>query len=348
MDLPAQEFAMGCSLLHQVALGIDPSKLEPLLNAQPSLVNFRDYDRRSPLHIAASEGHVDICRFLVQKGARINRSDRWGGSPLDDAHRHRHGKVIAFLRQHGATFGSPSQSSCFITAASEGDMEEVKALLEYGNIDLNKGDYDKRTALHTAAAEGRSEIVRLLCKAGANVNVRDRWGNRPLDDANASDHATCVEILENAGAKHGSSAASTIGHEALLDLMQKHGKVRDGVLSMDWHNVKDLLKDIGEDNATDEVVQKLFAVADVDRTGLIDTETFIAHHETFLAGRPARIILVVGGPGMFFICVLCFLFAFCPCLLTLERYRIRKGSFEREIGQRMWCGASIVWRIASR
>ena len=227
----------------------------------------------------------------------INRSDRWGGSPLDDAFRHKHAPVIQFLRQHGGTFGSPSQSSCFITAASEGDLEEVKALLEYGNIDLNQGDYDKRTALSLAAAEGHSDVVRLLCEAGANVNVRDRWGNRPLDDAKASGHSTCVAILKEAGAKYGSAATSAMGHEALLDLMQKHGKIRDGLLSMDWHDVKDLLKSIGEDNATDEVVQKLFAVADVDHTGLIDTETFLAHHETFLAGRPARIILVVGGPG---------------------------------------------------
>ena len=49
--------------------------------------------------------------------------------------------------------------------------------------------------------------------------------------------------------------------------------------------------------ATDEVVQKLFEVADVHGTGVIDTEHFIAHSETFLGGRPARIILVVGGPG---------------------------------------------------
>lgn len=38
-------------------------------------------------------------------------------------------------------------------------------------------------------------------------------------------------------------------------------------------------------------------VADVDRNGLIDSEEFISHSELFLSGRPARIILVVGGPG---------------------------------------------------
>lgn len=77
MHLPAQEFARGCSFLHMVALG-NQFELEKMLQERPNIVNFRDYDFRTPLHLAASEGHVDICRFLVERGARVNRSDRWG------------------------------------------------------------------------------------------------------------------------------------------------------------------------------------------------------------------------------------------------------------------------------
>lgn len=119
--------------------------LDDMVTDMPSLINFRDYDRRTPLHIAASEGHLEICQYLVTKGAQLNRSDRWGGSPLDDAHRHRHVEVSDFLRSCGATFGSPSQANNFITAASEGDIDEVRALLEFGTLDINTTDYDKRT-----------------------------------------------------------------------------------------------------------------------------------------------------------------------------------------------------------
>lgn len=141
MDVSAQEFAMGCSVLHQIAKGISTDDLLHILEDVPSMVNFRDYDRRTPLHIAASEGHLDLCQLLLQHGAKINRCDRWGGSPLDDAYRHRHAAVIEFLQQEGGRFGSPSQANNLISAASEGDIEEVKALLEYGNIDLSAGDY---------------------------------------------------------------------------------------------------------------------------------------------------------------------------------------------------------------
>ena len=192
LDVPPEEFASGCNLLQAAAKG-DTSGMLELLDSGKTNVNFRDYDRRTALHVAASEGHLDVCRFLVSRGSKVNRSDRWGGSPLDDAHRHRHGDVVQFLRDLGALTGSGNRSTNLITAAAEGDVDEVKMLLHTAaaspqSMDVNKGDYDKRTALHLAAGEGHVDIVRLLCLAGADVNAEDRWNRRPLDDAFSGNH----------------------------------------------------------------------------------------------------------------------------------------------------------------
>ena len=65
-----------------------------------------------------------------------------------------------------------------------------------------------RTHAHSAG-EGRVAVVEFLCQAGADVNVRDRWGNRPLDDAKASKHDACCQILEKYGAKNGAAAMAT-------------------------------------------------------------------------------------------------------------------------------------------
>jgi len=178
---------------------------------------------------------------------------------------------------------------------------------------LNKGDYDHRTALHLAARRGRVEICEFLCKVGADVNAQDRWGNRPLDDAQQAadgkvvNHAEeCVRILKKHGAKSNNYHNNCYNNdqEVLLDLMQQYGKIRDtttnnwknATLTMDCHDVKNMLEGIGEE-PTDEMVQKLFEVADLDRDGFIDTKDFMENSTTFLGGRPARIILVVGGPG---------------------------------------------------
>jgi len=202
INMPANEFAEGCKLLQAAALG-SKVNMEAILEKRPRFVDFRDYDRRTAMHVAASEGHIEVCKFLVERGARINRSDRWGGSALDDASRHRQKEVIQYLRSLGATTGSASRATNFIKAAAEGDIDEVETLLITGEVDVNEGDYDKRTALHLAAGEGNTNIVRLLCKYKADVNTEDRWGNRPLDDAVRGKNEESAQVLRDHGAKNG-------------------------------------------------------------------------------------------------------------------------------------------------
>lgn len=210
LSMPAAEFAEGCKLLQQAALGNQPA-MEAILKLRPRFVDFRDYDRRTALHVAASEGHLHVCKFLVKKGANVNRSDRWGGSPLDDAHRHRHQAVISYLRSLGAKTGSTHNLTNFITAAAEGDLDEIDLLLSVGDINIDDGDYDGRTALHLASGEGNLAIVERLCERGADVNKEDRWGGRPLDDAQRGRHVPCVRVLVEHGAKNGNRKGGGIG-----------------------------------------------------------------------------------------------------------------------------------------
>ncbi len=44
-------------------------------------INFQDYDKRTGLHIACEENHVQIINFLLENGADGTIQDRWGNSP---------------------------------------------------------------------------------------------------------------------------------------------------------------------------------------------------------------------------------------------------------------------------
>ncbi|XP_036386884.1 glutaminase 2b [Megalops cyprinoides] len=81
-------------------------------------------------------------------------------------------------------------------AAYSGDVSALRRFaLSSMNMELK--DYDSRTALHVAAAEGHVEVVRFLtqsCKV--NPFVKDRWGNTALDDAMHFGQDSVVKVLQ--------------------------------------------------------------------------------------------------------------------------------------------------------
>ena len=67
------------------------------LEAKGIDLNEADYDGRTPIHIAASEGHFNIVEYFILRNLRLDPKDRWGGTPLEDAKRHNHDKIIKLL-----------------------------------------------------------------------------------------------------------------------------------------------------------------------------------------------------------------------------------------------------------
>jgi hypothetical protein len=61
-----------------------------------------DYDRRTPLHLAASEGAYKVTEWLIKKGADVNALDRFGRTPLEDAVRGDYREVVKLLMDSGA------------------------------------------------------------------------------------------------------------------------------------------------------------------------------------------------------------------------------------------------------
>ncbi len=82
-----------------------------------------------------------------------------------------------------------------IYAASIGDVSELKRLVAYGH-NLNSADYDGRTPLHLACAEGHAEAVQYLLDQQVDTTPKDRWGNTPLADAKRHDRFGIEEIFK--------------------------------------------------------------------------------------------------------------------------------------------------------
>ncbi|KAJ1699520.1 hypothetical protein LUZ63_008032 [Rhynchospora breviuscula] len=84
----------------------DVSAVRRLLEEDKDLVNARDYDRRTPLHVAALHGWIDVARCLLDHGADVNAQDRWKNTPLADAEGAKKQETIELLKTYGGlSFG---------------------------------------------------------------------------------------------------------------------------------------------------------------------------------------------------------------------------------------------------
>jgi len=182
-----------------------------------------DYDRRTALHLAAAEGRDQVVKYLIENGATVNPRDRWNGTPLADAYRYGHAKVIHLLESHGGIRDNINKDDDHdsnkildvdrlpverdstlvveaIYAASDGDLAAILRFVARG-VNLEQGDYDLRTPLHLAAAEGHVEIVQYFVEQKLNLFPLDRWRGTPLDDARRHGHVQVVQLLENQAPK---------------------------------------------------------------------------------------------------------------------------------------------------
>lgn len=69
--------------------------------------NLRDGDGATPLHFAASRGHLTAVRWLLSHGARLSL-DKYGKSPINDAAENQQVECLNVLVQHGT---APEQAS---------------------------------------------------------------------------------------------------------------------------------------------------------------------------------------------------------------------------------------------
>ncbi|XP_069762504.1 glutaminase kidney isoform, mitochondrial-like isoform X2 [Narcine bancroftii] len=87
----------------------------------------KDYDSRTPLHIAAAEGHVEVIYFLLD-ACRVNPfcKDRWGNTPLDDAIHFNHQQVAKLLRNYQSSYPLLETPECEENTSDENTGEATE------------------------------------------------------------------------------------------------------------------------------------------------------------------------------------------------------------------------------
>ncbi|KAL7302615.1 hypothetical protein TKK_0004677 [Trichogramma kaykai] len=89
-------------------------------------------------------------------------------------------------------------------SAASGDVTSLRRHRLSGT-DMSLADYDGRTAMHLACGEGHLDCVRFLAEhCDCPHDCEDRWGNRPIDEAQTFGHSRVVEYLTSREKNNGS------------------------------------------------------------------------------------------------------------------------------------------------
>lgn len=212
---PTPEEIAGYKGLHSVAAAGDVNairKLAPELKdgrkADGAVLNARDRWGRTPLMVAVHMHRPKAVAALIKAGADLNALDRQKYDAVTIAAVAGHGGILNLLLRAGAKpdqITSPYDGTALIAAAHKGNVEEVSLLIAAGApLDhINKLGW---TALTEAIVLGDGSdkfvaVVEALVKGGANVNIGDRKGRKPLALAQARGYTKMAAILKKAGAK---------------------------------------------------------------------------------------------------------------------------------------------------
>ena len=105
-------------------------------------------------------------------------------------------EMLNLLLKYGADPDFPGDGKATALMSATGHTEIFKILVNRG-ANIHARDNYGRTVLIWAALHGTEEVVALLCKMGADPEIKDKGGNTALTQAKNKLRLSIVELLED-------------------------------------------------------------------------------------------------------------------------------------------------------
>ena len=190
-------------------------KVQEMYYKNQELQDARTPYGKSPMHIAAEKGYLEIVQFFLDQGFYVNNLEKckipflefyFRRSPMRLAAKAGKRNIVEFLLKRG---GEMDPVKAIFEASQDNDIRRIKAVLKGNPELLTVADSTGKMPLHIAAKNGYLEIVKLIIKEGVDVNLTERdpnpivrkyFGRTPLEYAVTEGHSDVVIALVGAGA----------------------------------------------------------------------------------------------------------------------------------------------------
>ncbi|XP_078229432.1 inversin isoform X2 [Callithrix jacchus] len=241
--------------LHWAANHKDPSAVHTvrcILDAAPteSLLNWQDYEGRTPLHFAVADGNVTVVDVLTSyESCNITSYDNLFRTPLHWAALLGHAQIVHLLleRNKSGTIPSDSQGATPLHYAAQSNFADtVKVFLKHPSVkdDL---DLEGRTSFMWAAGKGSDDVLKtmLSLKSDIDINMADKYGGTALHAAALSGHVSTVKLLLENNAQVDATdvmkhtplfRACEMGHKDVIQTLIKGG-ARVDLVDQDGHSL---------------------------------------------------------------------------------------------------------------
>ncbi|KAJ7407008.1 Ankyrin repeat and death domain-containing protein 1B [Pitangus sulphuratus] len=158
-------------------------------------LNAVDTLNRTAFHFAVAGGHVSVVDFLLHHKARLDISDQKGKKPF----------LLASEKGHVDMINNLISLKLFTSEKDKRDIALMVIEIEDGNVGIKATtnfhvpNQEGNTALHLAAKNGHSEVVKILLEQWEEINDLNQNGETAFYLSVEGGHEKCAELLLDAG-----------------------------------------------------------------------------------------------------------------------------------------------------
>ncbi|KAK1449456.1 pfs domain-containing protein [Colletotrichum melonis] len=172
-------------------------------------INQRNYEGNTPLHVAATQGHLNSVKHLVHLGCDINEANWTGCTALMLASEGGHVLTVQYLIDAGSRLNVTNRrgdtAMMVASMAGSNNLPTILQALIRAGASVNITDTQGCSAIHHLTSSGNKrrvirESLRVLLEAGSDIESRNYRGRTPLLLAVHSGDRRGTQCLIEAGA----------------------------------------------------------------------------------------------------------------------------------------------------